>query len=421
MTELASLLKRKSMTVMGVNTGTSIDGLDLSVVRIQQTSRMAKPRIRQLLHRTVSFSTEMQTELMQMASEPATSLDRVALLDEALGEFIGRACRALMTHGLKKGVKVDCISSHGQTVRHHPQVESIGGIPVRATLQIGSPERIATATNRIVVSHFRQANTAIGGEGAPITTEAVYYCLDSSQKSRLLVNIGGIANYFYLPYRKSSAFAIAKDIGPGNMLLDQLTQILFGQPYDKAGALAKKGSISDKLLKMLLQDSFFGNADSRKRQSTGREQFGADAVRRILKRAEKLEVTRYSVLATLTELTALKIYHALAPLLSADKHLSEIYLSGGGARNAFLVKRLQTLFGDGDSAWRVWPVSKIGIDPDSFEATCYATLGWMTLKGIPALSSKRASGSKKGSRVTGRKQLSPVSGRIIQPPHYGVK
>ncbi len=404
------------MTVMGVNTGTSIDSLDLSVVRIQQVGRGAQPGIEQLLHRSVPFPVELQSELVQMASESSVSLDKVALLDEALGEFIGKACKALLRHCHNKEIKIDCISSHGQTVRHHPRLESIGGNSVRATLQIGSPERIATATNRIVVSHFRQADTAIGREGAPITTEAVKRCLGSVRESRLLVNIGGIANYFYLPYRTKTMFAVARDIGPGNILLDQAARILFGQPYDKAGALAKRGIVSEKLLRTLLRDSFFGTANSKKRQSTGREQFGDGALRKILKRADNLNVTRESVLATLTELTALRIYQELAPLLSADKRLSGIYLSGGGARNAYLVQRLKAIFGDGESDWRVQSVSEIGIDPDSFEATCYAILGWMSLKSIPALSSSIQQRARKGSGKTDQKQIAPILGRIIQPP-----
>jgi anhydro-N-acetylmuramic acid kinase len=419
MTALATIQKRKSLTIMGVNTGTSIDSLDLSVVRLQQRSqgRKTRPLVSQLLHRTVSFPPELRAELMRMATKQTIRLEQVALLDEALGEFIGRACRALLKHCLKRGIAIDCISSHGQTVRHHPQLESVAGIPVRSSWQIGSPERIATVTNRLVVSHFRQADTAVGREGAPITTAAVCYCLDNTQESRLLVNIGGIANFFYLPRRKNSAQAVAEDLGPGNMLLDQATQILFGKPFDRAGALAKSGAVNQQLLTELSQGAFFGDQNADKCRSTGREQFGADAIRKVLKRAEKLGVDSRSVLTTLTELTAEKIHWRLAPLLSADKHLNTIYLSGGGVRNAFLTQRLQALFRKGDSPCLVRSVGEIGINPDSFEATCYAVLGWMCLKSIPALSSASPALASKRTGAREQMRLTPILGRIIQPPH----
>lgn len=415
MTVLERIMKRRTLTVMGVNSGTSIDGLDLSVVRIRQSGKADHGRLRitPLMRRTVSFPAELRRELFQMATEQTVALERLAALDEAFGEFIGRACRSFSGHCQKRGVTVDCISSHGQTVRHQPVPATIAGTTVRSSLQIGSPERIAAVTNRIVVSGFRQADIALGGEGAPITTEAVSHCLSDARESRLIVNIGGVANFFYLPAGKTSARTLAEDIGPGNLLLDQAVRILFGKPFDRAGALAEAGVIHEQLLQELLAETFFAKRainktgvhrdTERKPRSTGREQYDASAIKKILRRSQKLGVKKRSVLTALTELTAMRIYQRLKPLLSADKRLRGIYLTGGGAKNAFLVRRLRSLFGKGESSWQALSVTKLGMNPDSFEATCFAVLGWMCLHGVPAVSSERS-------------RLAPILGRIIQPP-----
>lgn len=411
MTPLQVLLRRKTLTVLGVNSGTSIDGLDLSLVRIGP-SRSSDPnrlRITQMAQRAVSFSGELHDELLHLATDRLIQPERLALVDEAFGEFIGRSCRAFIRRCASQGLKVDCISSHGQTVRHHPHQEIVAGFPVRSTLQIGAPERIAAVSDRIVISHFRQADTALGGEGAPITTSAVYHCLSDRNKSRLIVNIGGIANFFYLPAGTPSAGTLAEDIGPGNLLLDQLTKTLFDKPYDKRGALAVSGTINRRLLKTLTGESFFSFRRSQQ-LSTGREQYGNKAVRKILKRANALSLDSYSILATVAELVAVKICERLLPMLSADKRLTGVYLTGGGAKNSFLVKRLRAHFSDADSQYRVRSLKALGVGPDSFEATCYAILGWMCLHGVSSGSVANQTRSKK------RKACAPILGRIIQPP-----
>ncbi len=417
MTNLETLLRRKTVTVLGINTGTSIDGLDLSIVRISQKGNS---QITPLKHRSVSFPVKLRTELMDIASQPTTSLERFSLLDEALGEFIGRAAVSFIKLCHKHSIKVDFIASHGQTVRHHPQFTKIADISVRSTLQIGSPERIAAATQRLVVSHFRQADTALGGEGAPITTEAVHRSLGTEKQSRLIVNIGGIANFFYLPARKQTEAPLAEDIGPGNLLLDQVTQTLFDKPFDKSGSLAKSGVVHQRLLKKLLEGNYFIGNHTHKNQSTGREQYGAEAIKKILKCAKTLRVDNNSILTTLTELTALKIYQRLAPLLSADKSLQGIYLTGGGAKNTFLVRRLRNIFSktEANDSWNVSSISTLGMNPDSFEATCFAVLGWMCLYGIPTqLTTNTLKTSSTSKRLAKRSyQLSPILGRIVQAP-----
>ncbi len=411
MTPLQALLQRKTLLILGVNSGTSIDGLDLSLVRIgmSRATNTNRLHITQVAQRTVSFSKELHDELLHLATDRLIQPERLALVDEAFGEFIGRACRVFIRHCAAQGLKVDCISSHGQTVRHHPHQETVAGFPVRSTLQIGSPERIAAVSGRIVISHFRQADTALGGEGAPITTSAVHHCLSDRKESRLIVNIGGIANFFYLPAAARPGATGAEDIGPGNMLLDQLTKTLFDEPYDKQGGRAGSGSINRRLLKTLTGEKFFSFGRSQQ-LSTGREQYGARAVRKILKRADALAMDSYSILATVAELVAVKIYERLLPMLSADKRLSGIYLTGGGAKNSFLVKRLRAHFSDADSQYRVRSLKALGVEPDSFEATCYATLGWMCLHGV-------SSGSVANQiRLRKHEACTPVLGRIIQPP-----
>ncbi|MFQ5606370.1 MAG: anhydro-N-acetylmuramic acid kinase [Candidatus Zixiibacteriota bacterium] len=395
-------MKKKTLIVLGVNSGTSADGLDLVLLRLGARAQ-GRLSLKTLGQRTVSYPSSFRTCLLELAEKQQVSLEELALTDEALGDFIGHAALRFIR---RTGAPVDLIASHGQTIRHLPQSVEHLGTKVNATLQIGAPERIAHLAQSPVVSHFRQAHTAIGGEDAPITTGAVYHALRNPRDSRLLINIGGIANLFYVPATGHSDYLTSFDVGPGNALLDLASEEMFGLPFDRNGRLAASGKISHRLLTLLSGSRFFRQSATR---STGREQYGRESFLRIKKLAGKLKLDGHDLLATLAELTALKIAAAVRPFQNGDSAVKALYLSGGGARNRYLVRRLK----DSLPGMLIASLQELGYHPDYFEATCFAILGYNCVRSHPSAPPETPVRRRSAKRT---RSLAPILGRITQPP-----
>ncbi|MCX6835971.1 MAG: anhydro-N-acetylmuramic acid kinase, partial [candidate division Zixibacteria bacterium] len=168
---LLRLLRKKQLVVVGLNSGTSADGLDLAALAVDR--RRGRYRITQLAGATRRYPVELRRAVLDLSDSTATSLDQVVFLDQALGQFYGRAASQLIRRVGRSGIAVDAVASHGQTVRHLPRAKSVMGFHVHGTLQLGSLEQIATHTGRTVIGNFRQADVALGNEGAPITTAAM--------------------------------------------------------------------------------------------------------------------------------------------------------------------------------------------------------------------------------------------------------
>ncbi|MCH7878109.1 MAG: anhydro-N-acetylmuramic acid kinase [candidate division Zixibacteria bacterium] len=410
---LSRLFARNSLNVLGINSGTSIDGLDLALVKVSRT-KSGELRVKPLLKRAAHYPASVRKALLHLADSAKVAPEELALLDEALGDLIGEAARSFIASAKRKDLRTETIASHGQTIRHHPLKVSRLGRNICATLQIGAPERIASQTGLPVVSNFRQADTALGGEGAPITTSAVYHVLHSSRKSRLVINIGGIANIFYIKKGGPLSLMEARDVGPGNVLLDLAAQELFSADYDRGGKLAASGAVSLRLLSLMSGGGFFKGAETR---STGRERYTPASLRKILKLARDLELSAEDILASLVELSASKIISAAERIAGGDKHLKEVYLSGGGLKNRQLVRRIRA----GLPSLKVYSIKKLGYHPDFFESVCYAILGYCCLHGLEAIQPASSRGAGIGQKSNIRVSA-PILGRISQPPkliHHG--
>ena len=336
--------------MLGLNSGTSVDGLDMVAVRISRSGR--RIRIKYLAGCTRPYPGEIQQLVQEVVDSQTVELDTIIDLDSLLGQFFGRAAATYCQSLSRRGIRVDALASHGQTVRHRPQKRNRGGFMVHGTLQLGSPEQVAAAVGKPVVADFRQADVAAGNEGAPITTAAVERLFATPDETRLLVNIGGMANYFYLPGKATGRRLDAADCGPGNCLSDNLTQQLFGERFDRRGARAARGQISQRLLTLLLANPFFSSGAV----STGREDFGQVVVDEILGFGRKFDLQPEDMLATTVELTAATIAMKVEPLVSRDSSLSKLYLTGGGRKNSFLVDRLRQRL----PAVEVRPVDELG-------------------------------------------------------------
>jgi len=383
---LNRLTKRKQLTVLGLNSGTSGDSLDLAVVKVTRSG--STPKVRFVTGTCRAYPKALRQAIIAAADMEKLSIDQALALDNLLGQFIGRTARSYIRKLHKEKIEINLVASHGQTIRHLPK--QISKSKLSATYQIGAPARIAHETGLVTVADFRQADIAAGGEGAPITTGGLPRLLGPSREPRLIVNIGGMSNFFYVPAGKSKEHVNVADCGPGNVLSDLIAQKLFGVPYDKRGKLAAKGQVSARLMTMLTAHPFFKN----KTISTGREEFGEKLARRVISFGRRFHIDKHDLLATVVELTAQSIAHKVKPILNRDKKLTSLYLTGGGRKNNYMVSRLSRHF----HGIEIELIDRLGVDGDLVEAASYAVMGEAALR----------------SESLDKKQT--IAGAIFQPP-----
>lgn len=388
-------IRKKTLVVLGLNSGTSADGLDLAAVKI--TRRAGRLHAAVLHSQTVRYPSQLARLVQKAIADDHIMLDDAVLLDRRLGGFYGKQAEQLCRNLRRRKIAIDVIASHGQTVRHLPGKLMLDRIKASGTVQLGHPESIAQQTGLCTVADFRQADIAAGGEGAPITAHAMWRLFSDRKHHRLLVNIGGIANYFFMPAGARPDTVLARDCGPGNSLLDIITSRYFNRRYDRDGRIAARGNISRRLLSMLLADNYLKGKYG---PSTGRERFGTRFVDKMISYASKLDLDKHDVLATATELTAVTIARRIEPFCTAHQ-VACAYLFGGGVHNTFLVERLQYHLPN----VAFFSVDTLGVDGDYLEAVCYAVMGAMTVWSMPATM----------PHVTGAR-TEAITGRIIQPP-----
>ncbi len=340
-------------------------------------------------------------------------------LDTDVGRAFARAAAAAVKKlGLKR---VDLIGSHGQTICHLPpggalQARAGRGISGNArgsagTLQIGDPAIIATRLRAPVVSHFRQADVAVGGQGAPVTPWTDYVLFRHPQRNRVIQNIGGIANLTWLPAGRGVDQVVAFDTGPGNMVIDALVRRFTRsrEHFDRHGRRAARGRPDAVVLKHLLAHPFLSR---RPPKSCGREDFGEAWVQQVIKSHARRRVQADNWIATATALTAASIARAYRRFLSAGRsrgpRIDEVFVCGGGAYNPSIVSSLadHMLY---ELDMRVEDLSirttaDLGISPQAKEAVSFAMLAAACVDGVSA----------NLPRVTGaRRQI--VLGQVCDP------
>ncbi len=389
---MINILKKKKNLIVGLNSGTSVDSLDMAVLEINRSRNGYS--IKYVCGKEKKFPAMIKNGILAMTDNLNPSLDDIIYLDNILGLFISKSVNNFILSLKMKNLQVDAVASHGQTIRHLPGKVKKFGKSINGTMQIGSAEYIAQRTNLPVVSDFRQADIAIGGEGAPITTGAMHKLFSSSENQNLIINIGGMSNYFYLPNKSSSENSLASDCGPGNVLSDLLMRKFYSREFDKNGKIARSGLISKRLMTILNADLFVHG----KQKSTGREQFGPVTVDKILKYSKKLKLSPEDILATTVEFTVFSIFQAIQGLIKKKK-IAKLYLTGGGRKNIFLVERLQSYLPN----CQIENIDSEGIDGDFVEAAAYAVMGEAALQG-------------KSLRLLQNNKLKPVYGKISLPP-----
>jgi anhydro-N-acetylmuramic acid kinase len=325
---------------IGCITGTSVDGLDIALIKIKND------HIDILAAQTHSLPDDLRTDLIELGQADTVSLEHLGRCDALLGSFIGEAVAKFMAQNKIQRDKIEAIGSHGQTVRHRPDNSPA------FTMQIGDPSRISEQTGITTVADFRRRDVAAGGQGAPLVPP--FHRALFAGDLPVILNIGGISNVSIL-----NDDLLGFDTGPGNCLMDSWYEVHQQAQFDTDGKWAASGEILPDLLTSLLTDPYFSRQPPK---STGREYFNLPWLRPHL----KSNYNPQDVQATLAELTAVCTLQALTQISVIP---SEIIVVGGGRLNSHLMNRLQAI-----TSCDVQPSENSGYDGDAIEAAAFAWL-----------------------------------------------
>ena len=355
------------MIVLGLMSGTSVDGVDAAITDIRRIGKNL--RVKLLSWDSLPYSPVLKKRILAVSQKG--DVKEICHLNVVVGEVFAKAAlKAIKGSGIPPH-RVKLIGSHGQTIQHRPHPINEPGIGcVRSTLQIGEPAVIAERTGIPTIANFRARDLAAGGEGAPLAPYAHHLVFGHRSRSRVVVNLGGIANATLLPAGGDSQNIQAFDTGPCNMLLDGVIERLSGGKYsmDRGGKFARRGRVDHNLLRRLLAHPFILKKPPK---STGREEFGQQFIQQTLRRARRARLSMEDTLATCTRMIAASIYKA-QEWMSEDVH--EVIAGGGGVHNSALMAELKSVFNPISAK----PMEEYGVLSKAFEAEAFAVLAYQT-------------------------------------------
>lgn len=396
-----------SLIVAGIMSGTSADGIDVALVRMEdgdagtrpgRNSRRshskknaARPRMNFLGHAEFPYPADVRRRILLSMNSPRAAVADLARLNFLLGELYAEAVIAAQK---QMRLKADLVGCHGQTLYHQGVAASFLGRTLAVTWQTGEGAVVAARTGLPVVSDFRPADMAAGGKGAPLVPYLDYLLYRDAKIGRIALNLGGIANLSAIPAAAVLHQIVAFDTGPGNMVIDALAEQLFGQACDRDGRIAATGTVVDDALERFLQDGFFREPPPK---TAGREQFGREFAREFLHACRPLgaakvrskpnepdanAVEKRDVIATATALTARSVALAIERFVLPKGDFSELIISGGGARNPTLVaglaKEVRRMGLDLRSS------DEFGIPSSAKEAVAFAVMAYETWNRRPS-------------------------------------
>lgn len=387
------------MYCIGLMSGTSVDGIDATLVEIDD--QQGELSVKLWAGATYPYPPELRSQILAVCGGSSLSIAEFAALDDVIALEFARAAQKIQA-GQPPAV---VIGSHGQTVFHRPPTscETMASLSLGYSLQLGRGEAIAYLTGIPTANNFRAADIAAGGQGAPLVPKVDAYLLSHPSRHRCIQNIGGIGNLTYLPPRQQADWEgkiCGWDTGPGNALLDLAVERLTQgqQTYDRNGGWAAQGTPCQALVEGWLAEDFFRLPPPK---STGRELFSPAYLDRCAEEAQAYSLSAADWLATLTELTAASI--ALSYRNFLPQMPDEVLLCGGGTHNSYLRQRLQAHL---PATTALLTTDAVGLSSDFKEAIAFAVLGYW-----------RFSGSVTGNlpQVTGAKQA-VLLGDLHFPP-----
>jgi anhydro-N-acetylmuramic acid kinase len=365
--------------------GTSADGVDVAICRISPGLRAGEtPRIKLLGHLGIAYPKTLRAAVLAAMDADAISVAELARLNWRLGEMYAEAVSRAQE---KFAVKIKLVGCHGQTVYHQGAAEKYLGKATRATWQMGEAALIAERLRIPVVSDFRPADLAAGGQGAPLVPMLDYCMFRSAKVSRILLNLGGIANLTAVPAEAGVGGLMAFDTGPGNMVIDACMKRLYERNFDRGGAVARTGQVLQEVVEAILKDPYFSSLPPK---SCGREQFGELFVSRFIAMCRKAGGSKdrdEDVVATATAVTVASILKAYRKFVwahvgeAAPLSPVEFVIAGGGTKNNFLIGMLTE--GLESMGVKVRMMEELGVPAQAKEGVAFALLAWLSWNGLP--------------------------------------
>jgi anhydro-N-acetylmuramic acid kinase len=384
------------MRVLGLMSGTSADGIDVALARIDGAPPRLCARLENFV--TLPFPPRIRRAILRVAGGAAVPAAEISRLNFLLGALFGEAALTACRKFRVVPAQIGLIGSHGQTIHHQGRASHYLGRRVASTLQIGEPAEIAARTGIATVADFRTADMAVGGQGAPLVPFVDFWLYRDARRGRVALNIGGIANLTVIPAGARPGDLKAFDTGPGNMAIDALVgQMTRGHlSFDRGGHIAASGRAIAPVLDRLLAEPYFRRPPPK---SAGREQFGASYAMRISRLAGKSRPE--DAVATATLLTPLSILDALNRFVFPRVKIDEVIVSGGGAHNPVILAQLEAGLG----GRRLRRAEEFGVGEDAKEAFAFAMLAYETWHGRPG-NLPSATGARRPA----------ILGKVVHPP-----
>jgi anhydro-N-acetylmuramic acid kinase len=352
--------------------GTSADGVDVAVMRLQ--GRDSYLHYELLVHDHTEYPKAIRDAVLTAMNASQISVAELSRLNFRLGEFYAEAVRKAVKK--TRGIKLDLVGCHGQTLYHQGSPAPYLGKNITCTWQTGEGSVVAARLGVPVVSDFRPADMAAGGKGAPLVPLLDYVIFRSKDRGRIVQNIGGIANLTAIRAGALPRDLFAFDTGPGNMVIDQLMQMLFNKPYDRGGAVARTGKILQPVLEESLRAAYF---KLKPPKTAGREEFGGEYAKAFLRHCGK--APKADVIATATALTAVSMAKALERFVLKKGKYRDWVVSGGGTENATLMEMLKH---EADNM-KLWlrHSDEFKVPSQAKEAMAFALLAYQTWNQLP--------------------------------------
>jgi anhydro-N-acetylmuramic acid kinase len=363
-TNLYNIASKNKRTIIGLMSGTSLDGLDIALCEIEGSGVNTIIQLKEFT--TVSYSPAFKEAIKEIFSKQMVDLENVCLLNASVGSQHAQIINETLQKWNIQNSDVDIVASHGQTIYHAPKILHKKENFENATLQIGDGDHIALGTGIITLSDFRQKHIAAGGEGAPLAVYGDYLLFSMLDENRIMLNIGGIANFTFLNGELEASKMFSTDVGPGNTMMDQLIQKKFiGKYFDEDAIIAKQGAINEALLYQLKQNDFFQKGFPK---TTGPELFNLTYLEKAQEKSNTTNLSLHDVMATLCKFSADVIVDALESCMKDEQFV--IYSSGGGLHNPLLMQHLREQLPN--AVFKTTDFFKL--NPDAKEAILFAIL-----------------------------------------------